>query len=40
MLILEEKRRKRDKFFIELAASECFKDVHRLDTDGAKHSPT
>ncbi|GJT19872.1 protein UXT [Tanacetum coccineum] len=33
MLILEEKRQKRDKFFIELAASECFKDVHRLDTD-------
>ncbi|GJW03747.1 retrovirus-related pol polyprotein from transposon TNT 1-94 [Tanacetum coccineum] len=29
-----KKRRKRDEFFIELAASESFKDVHHLDTDG------
>ncbi|GJR80503.1 hypothetical protein Tco_0151288 [Tanacetum coccineum] len=40
MLTLEEKGRKGDKFFIELAASECFKDVHRLDTDGAKRCST
>ncbi|GJY20874.1 protein UXT [Tanacetum coccineum] len=35
-LAVEEKKGERETN-IELAASESFKDVHRLDTDGAKH---
>ncbi|KAI7748929.1 hypothetical protein M8C21_029618 [Ambrosia artemisiifolia] len=30
----EYKRRKRDEYFLELAASESFKDVHQLESDG------
>ncbi|GKF73594.1 G-type lectin S-receptor-like serine/threonine-protein kinase, partial [Tanacetum coccineum] len=34
MLIVEEERRKRDEYFLELTASESFKDVHQLEGDG------
>ncbi|GJV10023.1 G-type lectin S-receptor-like serine/threonine-protein kinase [Tanacetum coccineum] len=32
----EEERRKRDEYFLELTASESFKDVHQLEGDGGK----
>nr|XP_043628155.1 G-type lectin S-receptor-like serine/threonine-protein kinase At1g67520 [Erigeron canadensis] len=32
----EYKRRKRDEYFLELTASESFKDVHQLETEGGK----
>ncbi|GKC33334.1 G-type lectin S-receptor-like serine/threonine-protein kinase, partial [Tanacetum coccineum] len=32
----ENERRKRDKSFLELTASESFKDIHQLETDGGK----
>nr|GEW09674.1 G-type lectin S-receptor-like serine/threonine-protein kinase At1g67520 [Tanacetum cinerariifolium] len=32
----EHERRKRDESFLELTASESFKDIHQLETDGGK----
>nr|GFA52366.1 apple-like protein [Tanacetum cinerariifolium] len=32
--IVEEERRKRDEYFLELTASESFKDMHQLEGDG------
>nr|GEU68730.1 G-type lectin S-receptor-like serine/threonine-protein kinase At1g67520 [Tanacetum cinerariifolium] len=34
LLIRKEERRKRDEYFLELTASESFKDVHQLEGDG------
>ena len=36
MLIAEEEKRKRDEYFLELTASDSFKDVHHLDGNGGK----
>ncbi|KAI7742572.1 hypothetical protein M8C21_011606 [Ambrosia artemisiifolia] len=34
VLLPEYKRRKRDEYFLELVASESFKDVHQVESDG------
>ncbi|GKF89140.1 G-type lectin S-receptor-like serine/threonine-protein kinase, partial [Tanacetum coccineum] len=36
MLIVEEEKRKRDEYFLELTASDSFKDVHHLESNAGK----
>ena len=36
MLIVEDEKRKRDEYFLELTASDSFKDVHHLESNGGK----
>ena len=36
MLIVEEEKQKRDEYFLELTASDSFKDVHHLESNGGK----
>nr|KAJ0198865.1 hypothetical protein LSAT_V11C600326140 [Lactuca sativa] len=36
ILIVEYERRKRDEYFLELTASESFKDIHQLENNGGK----
>ena len=38
MLSVEEERRKIDEYFVELTASESFKDVHNLESNSGKGS--
>nr|KAJ0199291.1 hypothetical protein LSAT_V11C600326110 [Lactuca sativa] len=36
ILIIENEKRKRDEYFLELTASESFKDIHQLENNGGK----